>query len=116
MQELQSSPTLSIDRIKVYPHTSDNRLDISFDIQNHSNKTLKGEVSYTLKEIGSTKKKGTYKKIKTINKNKTVSFVTKLPKKKGTCYFKVRTYRKAEGKVYYGKDSAVKSKKVKYRK
>ena len=34
--ELQSSPTLSIDRIKVYPHTSDNRLDISFDIQNHS--------------------------------------------------------------------------------
>ena len=61
----------------------------------------------------STKKKGTYKKIKTISKNKTVSFVTKLPKKKGTCYFKVRTYRKAEGKVYYGKDSAVKSKKVK---
>ena len=56
----------------------------------------------------STKKKGTYKKIKTISKNKTVSFVTKLPKKKGTCYFKVRTYRKAEGKVYYGKDSAVK--------
>lgn len=61
----------------------------------------------------STKKNGTYKKIKTINKNKTVSFVTKLPKKKGTYYFKVRTYRKAEGKVYYGKDSAVKSKKVK---
>lgn len=61
----------------------------------------------------STKKKGTYKKIKTISKNKTVSFVTKLPKKKGTCYFKVRTYRRAEGKVFYGKDSAVKSKKVK---
>ena len=61
----------------------------------------------------STKKKGTYKKIKTINKNKTVSFVTKLPKKKGTYYFKVRTYRKAEGKIYYGKDSAVKSRKVK---
>ena len=36
--ELQSSPTLSIDRIKVYPHTSDNRLDISFDIQNHTKK------------------------------------------------------------------------------
>ena len=60
--ELQSSPTLSIDRIKVYPHTSDNRLDISFDIQNHSNKTLKGEVSYTLKEIGSKKKIYAYKK------------------------------------------------------
>ena len=64
-----------------------------------------------MKSTAVQRKNGTYKKIKTISKNKTVSFVTKLPKKKGTYYFKVRTYRKAEGKVYYGKDSAVKSRK-----
>ena len=74
-------------------------------------KKVSGATGYEI--YRSTKKNGTYKKIKTISKNKTVSFVTKLPKKKGTYYFKVRTYRKAEGKIYYGKDSAVKSRKVK---
>ena len=49
--ELQASPALSIDRIKVFPDISDNRLDITFDLQNQSEKTIKGEISYTLKEV-----------------------------------------------------------------
>lgn len=53
--ELQAQPTLSIDRIKVFPDIADNRLDVSFDLRNPSEKALEGEISYTLKELGTGK-------------------------------------------------------------
>ena len=49
-----------------------------------------------------TKKKGTYKKVKTITKKKTVSFTNKSLKKGKTYYYKVRAYRLMGGKKVYG--------------
>ena len=52
---------------------------------------------------------GTYKKIKTISKKTTTSYKnTKLSK--GTCYYyKIRAYKKTDGKTFYGAFSSVKS-------
>lgn len=54
-----------------------------------------------------------YKKIKTIKKNKVVTYKTKTLKTKKTYYFKIRTYRKVSGKVYYGGFSKIKKIKIK---
>lgn len=61
----------------------------------------------------STKKSSGYKKIKTIKKAKTVTFTKSGLKKKKTYYFKVRTYRTANGVTYYGNYSNVKKVKIK---
>lgn len=61
----------------------------------------------------STKKNTGYKKVKTIKKNKVVTYNTKKLKKKKTYYFKIRTYRKVGGKTYYGAFSSVKKIKIK---
>ena len=53
------------------------------------------------------KKNGKYKKVKTIKRNKVVTYKTKSLKKK-TYFFKVRTYRKVAGKTVYGAFSNVK--------
>ena len=60
-----------------------------------------------------TKKAGTYKKVKTVRKNTTVTYRTKTLKKKKTYYFKIRTYRKVKGKTYYGAFSNIKKVKIK---
>ena len=54
------------------------------------------------------KKNSGYKKVKTITKNKTVTYKAGKLKKKKTYYFKIRTYRKAGGTTYYGNYSNVK--------
>ena len=56
----------------------------------------------------STKKNSGYKKVKTLKKNKAITYQTKKLKKKKTYYFKIRTYRKVAGKTYYGVFSNVK--------
>lgn len=61
----------------------------------------------------SVKKNTGYKKIKTLTKNKTVTYKAGKLKKKKTYYFKIRTYRKAGGTTYYGAFSSVKSIKMK---
>lgn len=61
----------------------------------------------------SMKKNSGYKKVKTITKNKTVTYKAGKLKKKKTYYFKIRTYRKAGGTTYYGNYSNVKKMKVK---
>ena len=55
---------------------------------------------------------GKYKIIKTIKKAKTVTFTKKKLKKGKKYYFKVRTYKKANGKTYYSKWSKAKYKKL----
>ncbi len=56
--------------------------------------------------------KGSYKKIKTITKGKTISFL-KSKLKKGTSYqFRVRAYKELKGKNYYGSYSKVKTVKI----
>lgn len=85
-------------------------------------KVAKNKVQLTWKKVKkatgyevyqSTKKNGTYKKVKTVKKTKVVSYKTKSLKKKKTYYFKVRTYRKVAGKTYYGAFSNVKKVKMK---
>ena len=61
----------------------------------------------------STKKSSGYKRIKTITKNKTVTYTKTKLKKGKTYYFKVRTYRKAGKKTYYANYSNVKGLKMK---
>lgn len=54
-----------------------------------------------------------YKKVKTITKNKTVSYtITKLTKGK-TYYVKVRSYKTVNGKKYYSNYSSVKTVQIK---
>ena len=60
-----------------------------------------------------TKKKGTYKKVATIKKNKTVSYTDKSLKKGKTYYYKVRAYRLMGGKKVYGPYSDIVSVKAK---
>lgn len=55
----------------------------------------------------STKKDGTYKKIKTITSGKTLKYTDNLGKKK-TAYYKVKAYYKSGSKKYYGSYSSIK--------
>ena len=59
-----------------------------------------------------TKKKGKYKKIKTINKPNTVKFTKKKLKRGKKYYFKVRSFKKINGSKLYSPWSAVKYKKL----
>jgi fibronectin type 3 domain-containing protein len=52
---------------------------------------------------------GTYTKVKTITKNSTTSYTVSGLKNTNRYYFKVRTYKKVNGKVYYGSFSTPKS-------
>ena len=72
-------------------------------------KKVKNATGYEVYQ--SMKKNSGYKKVKTITKNKTVTY--KAGKLKKTYYFKIRTYRKAGGTTYYGNYSNVKKMKVK---
>ena len=74
-------------------------------------KKVKAATGYEVYQ--STKKNTGYKKVKTIKKNKIVTYNTKTLKKKKTYYFKIRTYRKVAGKTYYGAFSSVKKVKIK---
>lgn len=60
-----------------------------------------------------TKKKGQYAAVKTINKGKTVTFTNKNLKKGKTYYYKIKAYKKVNGKKALGQFSAVKSVKIK---
>lgn len=61
----------------------------------------------------SNKKSSGYKKIATITKNKTVTYTKTKLKKGKTYYFKIRTYRKAGSKTYYGSYSNIRYMKMK---
>lgn len=74
-------------------------------------KKIKNATGYEVYQ--SMKKNSGYKKVKTITKNKTVTYKAGKLKKKKTYYFKIRTYRKAGGTTYYGNYSNVKKMKVK---
>ena len=74
-------------------------------------KKVKNATGYEVYQ--SMKKNSDYKKVKTITKNKTVTYKAGKLKKKKTYYFKIRTYRKAGGTTYYGNYSNVKKMKVK---
>ena len=60
-----------------------------------------------------TKKNGKYAAVKTINKGKTVTFTNKKLKKGKTYYYKIKAYKKVNGKKALGQFSAVKSVKIK---
>lgn len=55
-----------------------------------------------------TGKNGTYKEIKTISKSKTVSYTNGSLKSGTTYYYKIRTYKKVDGKIKYSAYSAEK--------
>ncbi len=74
-------------------------------------KKVKNATGYEVYQ--SMKKNSGYKKVKTITKNKKVTYKAGKLKKKKTYYFKIRTYRKAGGTTYYGNYSNVKKMKVK---
>ena len=74
-------------------------------------KKVKNATGYEVYQ--SMKKNSGYKKVKTITKNKTVTYKAGKLKKKKTYYFKIRTYRKAGGVIYYGTYSNVKKIKMK---
>lgn len=59
------------------------------------------------------KKKGNYKKIKSVKKGKTVQYTDTKRKKNQTCYYRVRAYRMVGKKKVYGPYSSIKSCKVK---
>lgn len=59
-----------------------------------------------------TSKNGTYKKIKTVTKGATVSYVNTGCKKSTRYYYKVRAYRTVSGKKVFGSYSAVKNLKL----
>ncbi len=61
----------------------------------------------------SVKKNVGYIKVKEISKNKTVSFIDKNLKKGRTYYYKVRSYKKLKGSIYYGPNSKEKAVKIK---
>ncbi len=74
-------------------------------------KKVKSATGYIVYQ--SMKKNSGYKKVKTITKNKTVTYKVGKLKKKKLYYFKIRTYRKVGGVTYYGNYSNVKSIKMK---
>lgn len=59
-----------------------------------------------------TSKNGTYKKVKSITSGTKLTWTNTKLKKKKTYYYKVRAYRKANGKNVFGAYSAIKSKKL----
>ena len=85
-------------------------------------KSSKNQAKLTWKKVSnatgyevyqSMKKNSGYKKVKTITKNKTVTYKAGKLKKKKTYYFKIRTYRKVGKVTYYGTYSNVKNIKMK---
>lgn len=60
----------------------------------------------------STKKKSGYKKIKTIKKVSTTSFINKKLKSKRTYYYKIRAYKTINGKKVYSSYSSIKTIKI----
>ena len=72
---------------------------------------VKGAAGYTV--YRATKKKGKYKKIKTLAGPAKVKFINKKLKKKKKYFYKVRPYKKIEGKTKYGTYSNISYKKVK---
>ena len=85
---------------------------------NHAKKTVKVTWKKTSGASGykvyrAAKKKGKYKLIKTISKNKTVKYTNKKLKKGKKYYYKVRAYKKAGKKTVYGSYSSIVSVKVK---
>lgn len=81
----------------------------------------KNKVQLTWKKVGGTgyevyqsvQKNSGYKKVMTIKKANSITCKTKTLKKKKTYYFKIRAYKKAAGKTYYGAFSSVKKIKIK---
>jgi hypothetical protein len=71
---------------------------------------VSGESGYQI--YYSTDKSGDYKKLTNVGADKTKSTATKLKSGK-TYYFKVRAYKKVDGKTIYGSFSSVKSVKIK---
>lgn len=61
----------------------------------------------------STSKKGTYKRIATLNSAKKVRYTKTKLKKGKTYYFKVRAYKRYKGKTYFSSYSTVRTAKVK---
>ena len=85
-------------------------------------KSSKNQAKLTWKKVSnatgyevyqSMKKNSGYKKVKTITKNKTVTYKAGKLKKKKIYYFKIRTYRKVGKVTYYGTYSNVKNIKMK---
>lgn len=85
-------------------------------------KSSKNQAKLTWKKVSnatgyevyqSIKKNSGYKKVKTITKNKTITYKAGKLKKKKTYYFKIRTYRKVGKVTYYGTYSNVKNIKMK---
>ena len=85
-------------------------------------KSSKNQAKLTWKKVSnatgyevyqSMKKNSGYKKVKTITKNKTVTYKAGKLKKKKNYYFKIRTYRKVGKVTYYGTYSNVKNIKMK---
>lgn len=74
-------------------------------------KKIKGVSGYEV--YRSTKKNGKYKKIKTLKKASKTSYTNKNLKSNVKYYYKVRAYKKIDGKKYYSNYSKVKSKKAK---
>ena len=74
-------------------------------------KKVKGASGYEV--YRSTKKNGKYAAVKTINKGKKVTFTNKNLKKGKTYYYKIKAYKKVNGKKVLGQFSAVKSVKIK---
>ncbi len=67
---------------------------------------VSGESGYQV--YYSTSKSGTYKKMESVSSN-TVKYTTSKLTAGKTYYFKIRAYKKVDGKVFYGEFSAVKS-------
>ena len=91
------------DLVKVQKETETKTPETKTDIKNAD-----GYVVYR-----ATKKNGKYAAVKTINKGKTVTFTNKNLKKGKTYYYKIKAYKKVNGKKALGQFSAVKSVKIK---
>ena len=70
-------------------------------------KKIKGVSGYAI--YRSTKKSGSYKKIKTVKKASTTSYTNKNLSSNKKYYYKVRAYKNVKGKKVYGSYSSVKS-------
>ncbi len=83
--------------------------------------TGKGKVTLTWSKVSangyviyvSSKKNGTYKKLKTISKSSTLSYTDTKGKVGSTRYYKIRTFAKVNGKTIYSSLSSAKKVKVK---